>query len=155
MTGLSAELVAGASTTYDDVRMVPGGVAWIEGRADGRDVLVRWTAGHGKRDLIPQGVSVASRVHEYGGGAWAVIAVDGGMIRALRDAHGFSQPLLARLAGLNPATVARLEGEGAPYCHRRTLDQISAMLGVPSASLELKRTQPNLRATTTQLDADR
>jgi len=68
-----------------------------------------------------------------------VAAVDGPMIRALRDAHGFSQSLLARLAGLNPATVARLEGQAAPYCHRRTLDRISAMLGVPPASLERRR----------------
>ena len=70
MTGLPAALVAQASTSYDAVRISAAGVFWIEGRADGRDVLVRWTAEHGTRDITPDGFSVASYVHEYGGGAW-------------------------------------------------------------------------------------
>ncbi len=72
MTGLLADRVAQASTSYDAAKILPEGVFWIEGRADGRDVLVRWTPASGPQDLLPADLSVASCVHEYGGGAWAV-----------------------------------------------------------------------------------
>lgn len=75
MSGLGADRVAQASTSYDAARIVPDGVFWVEGRPDGRDVLVRWTPQRGSGDVIPDGFSVASYVHEYGGGAWA--AADG------------------------------------------------------------------------------
>jgi dipeptidyl aminopeptidase/acylaminoacyl peptidase len=71
VTGLPAELVARAGTSYDDVRIFPDAVLWLEGRADGRDVLVRWTRARGRQDVTPDGFSVASYAHEYGGGAWA------------------------------------------------------------------------------------
>ncbi len=71
MTGLPAALVAQASTSYDAARIRAADMFWIEGRPDGRDVLVRWTAEHGSQDITPDGFSVASYVHEYGGGAWA------------------------------------------------------------------------------------
>src|ERR1700722_8123925 len=71
MSGLPEERIAQASTAYDAVRICAEGVFWIEGRTDGRDVLVRWTPGDGSQDLIPANFSVASYVHEYGGGAWA------------------------------------------------------------------------------------
>ena len=51
-----------------------GSVLWVEGRpADkGRSVLV-WADGNNQRtDLVPAPFSVRSRVHEYGGGAYAV-----------------------------------------------------------------------------------
>ncbi len=72
MTGLLAERVARAATTYDAVKILAEGVFWIEGRADGRDMLVRWTPQDGRQDLLPADLSAASYVHEYGGGAWAV-----------------------------------------------------------------------------------
>lgn len=72
MTGLPAALIARATTSHDDARIVAGAVWWIEGRADGRDVLVRWTPEHGSQDATPDGSSVASYVHEYGGGAWVL-----------------------------------------------------------------------------------
>lgn len=77
MTGLPAGLIAGASTSHDATRILPEGVLWIEGRTDGRDVLVRWTPALGKQDVTPDGFSVGSHVHEYGGGAWAA---DGGTV---------------------------------------------------------------------------
>jgi len=73
MTGLPVELIVGAATSYDEVRIFPDAVMWLEGRPDGRDVLVRRTARGGTRDVIPVGFSVASSVHEYGGGAWAAL----------------------------------------------------------------------------------
>src|SRR5260370_17679112 len=71
VTGLPAALVAQAGASYDAARISPADVAWVEGRTDGREVLVRWTAEHGSQDVTPDGLSVASYVHEYGGGAWA------------------------------------------------------------------------------------
>jgi len=71
VTGLPAALVAQAGASYDAARISPADVAWVEGRTDGREVLVRWTAEHGSQDVTPDGFSVASYVHEYGGGAWA------------------------------------------------------------------------------------
>lgn len=72
MTGLSVDLITGAGTSYDSVMILGKAVLWVEGRPDGREVLVRWTAADGVHDVIPPGFSVASSVHEYGGGAWAV-----------------------------------------------------------------------------------
>lgn len=66
---IPAELVARATVSYDALQAVGETVHWIEGRPDG-DVLVRWTASEGVRDALPEGFHVASRVHEYGGGAY-------------------------------------------------------------------------------------
>jgi dipeptidyl aminopeptidase/acylaminoacyl peptidase len=76
VTGIPADLVARASTSYDAVRIHAGAVFWIEGRPDGRDALVRWTAERGARDVTPEAFGVGSRVHEYGGGAYLI--ADGG-----------------------------------------------------------------------------
>ncbi|HZP52522.1 S9 family peptidase, partial [Actinocrinis sp.] len=70
MTGLAARHVAEASTTYDETRITPQGVFWLEGRASGQDAVVCWTREQGRRDITPDGFSVGSLVHEYGGGAW-------------------------------------------------------------------------------------
>ncbi|MGH3388789.1 MAG: prolyl oligopeptidase family serine peptidase, partial [Actinomadura sp.] len=98
MTGIPAGLVARASTSYDAVRIHAGAVFWIEGRPDGRDVLVRWTAEHGARDVTPAPFSVTSHVHEYGGGAYLV--ADGGVWfcngpdqRLHRIVHGVAVPV--------------------------------------------------------------
>lgn len=49
-------------------------VYWLEGRASegGRNVLVRSSAGGPPHDVLPAGFNVRSRVHEYGGAAYAV-----------------------------------------------------------------------------------
>ncbi|MGE0623301.1 MAG: prolyl oligopeptidase family serine peptidase [Pseudomonadales bacterium] len=54
-----------------------GTLYWLEGRPEegGRTVLVRQDA-DGSRDLTPAPHNVRSRVHEYGGGAYAVGAQD-------------------------------------------------------------------------------
>jgi dipeptidyl aminopeptidase/acylaminoacyl peptidase len=69
--GAAAEFISHANV-YDDIRISPEGLFWIERRGGGRDVLVRWTRAHGPRDVIPDGFSVASRVNEFGGGAWTL-----------------------------------------------------------------------------------
>lgn len=47
---------------------------WLEGRASegGRQVLVRRRPDGSSHDISPPGVNVRTRVHEYGGGAYAV-----------------------------------------------------------------------------------
>lgn len=49
-------------------------VYWLESRPDegGRVVLVRWTVRQNAVDITPPAISVASHVHEYGGGAYTV-----------------------------------------------------------------------------------
>jgi dipeptidyl aminopeptidase/acylaminoacyl peptidase len=54
---------------------VDGDAVWFhESRPDesGRVVVRRWTADGGVVDVTPEGTNVRTRVHEYGGGAWAV-----------------------------------------------------------------------------------
>lgn len=71
---VSAALVAGKSLRLGQPRVHDGAVYWTETRPHekGRTALVRWTPGNGMRDLVPAPYGVQSRVHEYGGGAFAV-----------------------------------------------------------------------------------
>ena len=72
------ELVAGTvrlgSPAFDG-----GDIYWQEGRPvdAGRQVVVRRRPDGSMTDVTPPGVNVRTRVHEYGGGAWAV---DAGLI---------------------------------------------------------------------------
>jgi dipeptidyl aminopeptidase/acylaminoacyl peptidase len=68
---ISAEQVARAAVSFDAVQMHGSTVFWIEGRPEG-DVLVSWSPVGGSSDVLPEGISVGSRVHEYGGGAYLV-----------------------------------------------------------------------------------
>ncbi len=54
-------------------------VCWLERRPDegGRSVLVRRTPGGGSCVLTPDGFNVRSRVHEYGGAAFCLLAAAG------------------------------------------------------------------------------
>src|SRR5690349_13741730 len=49
-------------------------VYWVEGRPAeaGRNVVVRLAPGQAPQDVTPAGLSVRTRVHEYGGGAYLV-----------------------------------------------------------------------------------
>lgn len=70
---VSAGLVAGRTVALSDVRSDGGDVYWIEGRPaeGGRRVLVR-AHGNTVSDMTPAPFDVGTRVHEYGGGAYAV-----------------------------------------------------------------------------------
>jgi dipeptidyl aminopeptidase/acylaminoacyl peptidase len=74
---ISADLVAANRRSFSSPLVIsPDGAAifWVENRTAeaGRAVLVRWTEQGGVEDLTPPPFSVRSRVHEYGGGAFAV-----------------------------------------------------------------------------------
>ncbi|MCO1597659.1 prolyl oligopeptidase family serine peptidase [Micromonospora sp. RHAY321] len=83
-----------ASVSYDQLRTGDDGLYWLETRpaADGGTTVTRWRPGEGKRDISPKGFDVASGVHAYGGGSFAVAegtlwCVDGdGLYRSRR--HG-------------------------------------------------------------------
>ncbi|HJZ37690.1 MAG TPA: prolyl oligopeptidase family serine peptidase, partial [Solirubrobacterales bacterium] len=53
-----------------------GAVWWLEGRAaeGGRSALMRRPAGGEPEEVTPPGANVRTRVHEYGGGAWKLLA---------------------------------------------------------------------------------
>ncbi|WP_137120006.1 S9 family peptidase [Segeticoccus rhizosphaerae] len=71
---VSAASVAGDTVGLGAVRLDDGDVYWIESRPGdgGRSVLVRCTPGGARQDVTPGPYNVRSRVHEYGGGAYAV-----------------------------------------------------------------------------------
>src|SRR5205823_2571910 len=62
----------GVSLNAPDI--LDGEVYWLEGKPleGGRVVLVRHTADGSRLELTPQPMSVRTRVHEYGGGAYVV-----------------------------------------------------------------------------------
>jgi dipeptidyl aminopeptidase/acylaminoacyl peptidase len=49
-------------------------IYWLESRPNeaGRSALMRWTGAAGKTELTPVPINIGTRVHEYGGGAYAV-----------------------------------------------------------------------------------
>ncbi len=73
---ISARDVAEGARRIDDIAAAGDEVCWIERRPDegGRNVLVRRDADGETRTLTPDGFDVRSRVHEYGGGAFCLLA---------------------------------------------------------------------------------
>jgi dipeptidyl aminopeptidase/acylaminoacyl peptidase len=71
---ISAAVVAAQGVRFGGVAVDGSDTYWIEGRPNeaGRNVLVRHRADGSTADVIPAGFNVRSRVHEYGGGAFAV-----------------------------------------------------------------------------------
>lgn len=72
---ITAELVAQGGLRFSEVRSEPGGaIYWIEGRPleKGRNVVVRRDAEGRRRDVTPAEFNARTRIHEYGGGAFAV-----------------------------------------------------------------------------------
>jgi len=71
---ISAERVASQSVRLGAVAVDGDDIYWIEGRPQegGRNVLVRRRNDGSTADAVPEGFNVRSRVHEYGGGAYAI-----------------------------------------------------------------------------------
>lgn len=85
-----------------------------------------------KGPLMPASrAAPAPPAHE--GNPW-MMPVDGGRLRALRQARGLSRDVLASRAGISASTVARLEQQRGASCRGRTLVRLSAALDAdPSA----------------------
>ncbi len=71
---ISAELIAGATLRFGQLQVQGDTICWSEGRPQeqGRNVLVRCGSDGGSTDLTAAPLNVRSRVHEYGGGAFAL-----------------------------------------------------------------------------------
>jgi dipeptidyl aminopeptidase/acylaminoacyl peptidase len=73
---LAADIAGAGALRLAEPRWDGGDLYWLEGRPaeGGRVALLRWREDHGIEDLLPAPHSVRSKVHEYGGGAYAVAA---------------------------------------------------------------------------------
>lgn len=71
---ISSDLIVAGSINLSQLVVTQDAIYWTEGRPseNGRNALVKWTAENGVEELTPAGFNVRSRVHEYGGGAYAV-----------------------------------------------------------------------------------
>jgi dipeptidyl aminopeptidase/acylaminoacyl peptidase len=71
---ITADRIVAGTVGLGQPALDGGDVYWVEGRPSeaGRNVLVRRTADGRVDDLLPPPWNVRSRVHEYGGGAYAV-----------------------------------------------------------------------------------
>ncbi len=71
-TPVTSAIVVESAVGFADVRVDGADVIWAESRPaeGGRTQLVRRRADGTRADLLPDGQSARSAVHEYGGGAW-------------------------------------------------------------------------------------
>src|SRR5690606_25363811 len=70
----SAQTAAAASQDFAELRAGHGGLVWLQFHPDqGRCALWYWRNGK-TQCLTPLGISVRSRVYEYGGGAFCLTA---------------------------------------------------------------------------------
>jgi dipeptidyl aminopeptidase/acylaminoacyl peptidase len=73
-SSLGAELLAAATVRFGQIAVSGGSIFWSEGRPaeSGRNVVVECAAGGTCEDRHPPPFDARTRVHEYGGGAFAV-----------------------------------------------------------------------------------
>ncbi len=76
---ITAAMIASGIVSLDQIVLDGDDIYWIEGRPaeEGRSVVVRRTPDGRTADVTPAGFNARTRVHEYGGGAYAV---DGGTV---------------------------------------------------------------------------
>ncbi|MEO0852185.1 MAG: prolyl oligopeptidase family serine peptidase [Cyanobacteria bacterium J06648_11] len=104
---IAAAQIAAATLRLGQVQIDGSDIYWSEGRpADkGRNVLVRRAPTGTIRDVLPTTFNVRSRVHEYGGGAFAV------RNGTVYFSHDGDRALYRRLPGEEPEAIA----PGKPY----------------------------------------
>ena len=81
-----------------------GAVWWAEGRPDegGRVVLMRRPEGGEPEAVTPEGTNVRTRVHEYGGGAWCLVAPDLVVFVEFADQRLYRQRLGSAPVAISP-----------------------------------------------------
>ncbi len=105
---ISAELIASDAVGLSEPRLDGADCYWLEQRPTegGRSVLVRRGADGMETDVTPDGFNVRTRVHEYGGGAYAV--TDGTVFFAnFTDQRVYRQTLDGSGQPLTPAAALR------------------------------------------------
>ena len=113
---ITAEAITAGQVGLAEPRLDGGSAYWLEARPQeaGRTVLVRRTPAGERQDLTPAPFNVRTRVHEYGGGAYAVR--DGGhRRRQLRRPAPLSDRPRRCAAGADAGVrrAAALRGSGA------------------------------------------
>jgi dipeptidyl aminopeptidase/acylaminoacyl peptidase len=100
---LSCELAASLALSFSSVRGQGDTLYWIEGRPelDGRRVVVTQMAGGEPEVVSPLGLSLASRLHEYGGGEFALRGAEDTQIVGVRS----DQALVAFTPGSKEVSV--------------------------------------------------
>lgn len=136
---LSATDLATAGTRIDGARYAAGGIWWSESvpRERGRMRVMRQEPGGDPREVLPVPWSARSRVHEYGGGAWAVaedgtlLFVDGGDQRVYRRDPGAQPPTPLTAPGpqygglrLQQGRLFAVREDLRPAPHRRAIVEI-------------------------------
>ena len=154
---ISARSVAEGARRIDDIAAAGDCVCWIERRPDegGRNVLVCRRPDGATETLTPAGYDVRSRVHEYGGGAFCLLA-------GAPAAHAFvnfQDQRVYLVAGAGPP-IPLTPADGAHYAdltpdpHRRRLiavqerpdpaggEEIAALVAIPLPAPAAAAPQP-------------
>ncbi|MCP4360149.1 MAG: S9 family peptidase [Chloroflexi bacterium] len=71
---ITSDLIVAGSIRLGEIQLDGEAVYWLEGRPseNGRNALVKWTPDGGLEEMSPAGFNVRTRVHEYGGGSFAI-----------------------------------------------------------------------------------
>ncbi len=120
---ITPELIVADTVGLGTPRLRGEDLYWLEGRPSegGRTVLVRRDGEGVERDVTPAGFDVRTRVHEYGGGAYALDA------HAVYFVHDGDQRVYRQpLAGTAPPTS--LTPAGGPYHADLIVDSTRARL---------------------------
>jgi len=145
---IGAEQIAGATIRLGQTAVCGNTIAWSEGRPleQGRNVVVRRDADGSLHDLNPAPFNVRTRAHEYGGGAFALLA-DGTLAFSHDDdqqiyllAPGATTPrrltdeAQARFAdAVHDAARARLIAVREDH-RRGDIDAVAALVGIDLAN---------------------
>ena len=105
---ITAELVGGGEIGLEQIRIDGDDIYWIERRAQegGRKVIVRRAQDGSVSDVTPDGFNVRTRVHEYGGGDYAV-AHQTIVFSNFADQRLYLQPIEAQPRPLTPSAARR------------------------------------------------
>jgi len=138
---VTSDAVAGKVSRPSELRVDGQAILWLESRPEekGRSTLLRWQGGSDVRELTPAPLDIGSRVHEYGGGAYA--AQHGSVVASSRtDGHVLlfaadgSQQTLCAVEGLRFADFAFLPDGRHVVCvredHRATGEPRAAIVAL-------------------------
>ena len=105
---ITADLIGGGEIGLEQIRIDGQDIYWIERRAQegGRKVIVRRAANGEITDVTPAGFNARTRVHEYGGGDYAV--ADRTIVFSnFTDQRLYLQPVDAQPRPLTPSAARR------------------------------------------------
>ena len=105
---ITADLVAGGEIGLEQIRIDGEDIYWIERRAQegGRKVIVRRSRDGKTTDITPAGFNARTRIHEYGGGDYAVS--NGTIVFSnFTDQRPYLQDLDSELKPLTPGSGLR------------------------------------------------